>query len=190
MSKDIKREQLLEVLFDFQKLVGCADSEMIANLIDGCNNLNVYASGYVNLRAITGKLLTDMTLLLNGEFDDDCLEDDDEEFTGFKKCTCKPDYSSCVGTLGEHNAKMEEDIEDEVDSYIKDMLEDYEGTYYDLDGMDTDGDIDPDVEILIDRWLPEVSYYYAGQLNPLPVLNQDVIKRLIDTCFTIYANHI
>ncbi len=52
------------------------------------------------------------------------------------------------------------------------------------------GDIDPDVEMLIDRWLPEVRYYYVGQSDPLPVLNQDVIKRLIDTCFTIYANHI
>ena len=51
------------------------------------------------------------------------------------------------------------------------------------------GDIDPDVEILIDRWLPEVRYYYAGQLN-LPVLNQDVIERLINTCFTIYTNHV
>ena len=52
------------------------------------------------------------------------------------------------------------------------------------------GEIDSDVEMLIDRWLPEVRYYYVGQLNPLPVLNQDVIKRLIDTCSTIYANHI
>lgn len=52
------------------------------------------------------------------------------------------------------------------------------------------GDIDQDIELLIDRWLPEIRYYYVGQSTPLPSLNQDIINRLIKTCLTIYVNHI
>lgn len=53
-----------------------------------------------------------------------------------------------------------------------------------------DGEIDQDIERLIDNWSPEVRYYYSGQSNPIPKLNQDVITRLIDTCSKIYINHI
>lgn len=42
------------------------------------------------------------------------------------------------------------------------------------------GDIDQDVEHLIDNWSPDVRYCYLGQNNPIPILNQDVIIRLID----------
>jgi hypothetical protein len=52
------------------------------------------------------------------------------------------------------------------------------------------GDIDQDVEHLIDNWSPDVRYCYLGQNNPIPILNQDVIIRLIDTCNKIYVNHI
>lgn len=52
------------------------------------------------------------------------------------------------------------------------------------------GSIDSDIEILLNNWSPSIRYYYLGQLSPLPVLCQDVIKRLIDTCQTIYIKHI
>ena len=51
------------------------------------------------------------------------------------------------------------------------------------------GDIDTDVEELIDKWEPEVRYYYNGQEN-IPKLNQDLVARLIKTCWTIYTKHI
>lgn len=53
-----------------------------------------------------------------------------------------------------------------------------------------DGEIDQDVEQLIDNWTPGVRYYYSGQTTPLPLLNQDIITRLINTCLKIYVNHI
>ena len=53
-----------------------------------------------------------------------------------------------------------------------------------------DGEIDQDVERLIDNWSPEVRYYYTGQLGPIPILSQDIISRLINTCLKIYVNHI
>lgn len=53
-----------------------------------------------------------------------------------------------------------------------------------------DGKIDSDIEQLIDRWNPDIRYKYVGTTNPVPALNQDTIKRLIDTCQTIYNNHI
>lgn len=52
------------------------------------------------------------------------------------------------------------------------------------------GDIDKDVEQLLNKWSPNIRYYYVGQPQPLPRLNQDVIKRLIDTCQILYENHI
>jgi len=52
------------------------------------------------------------------------------------------------------------------------------------------GDIDSDVEILINNWSPSVRYYHQGQSEPLPNLDYDIINRLINTCQTIYINHI
>lgn len=51
------------------------------------------------------------------------------------------------------------------------------------------GIIDSDVEKLIDEWEPGVRYYYSGQLN-IPHLTQDLVARLISTCWTIYIKHI
>ncbi len=45
--------------------------------------------------------------------------------------------------------------------------------------------IDPDIEQLIDHWNPAVRYMHLGSQG-LPNLNIDVIKRLFDTCSTIY----
>lgn len=53
-----------------------------------------------------------------------------------------------------------------------------------------DGHIDSDIEHLIDNWSPKVRYYYIGQSTPIPILNQDIIARLINTCYTIFVNHI
>lgn len=52
------------------------------------------------------------------------------------------------------------------------------------------GEIDNDIKTLIDNWSPGVRYFYYGQIGPLPILDKDVISRLIDTCFKIYVNHI
>lgn len=52
------------------------------------------------------------------------------------------------------------------------------------------GSIDNDIEMLLNNWSPSIRYYYLGQSSPLPVLSYDVIKRLIDTCQTIYIKHI
>lgn len=52
------------------------------------------------------------------------------------------------------------------------------------------GEIDNDVEILINSWTPSVRYYHSRQSDPLPNLNYDIINRLIKTCQTIYINHI
>ncbi|MBR1940919.1 MAG: hypothetical protein IJ845_06255 [Bacteroidaceae bacterium] len=51
------------------------------------------------------------------------------------------------------------------------------------------GQIDSDVERLIDDWKPEVRYQYHGMAG-LPTLNQNIIDRLLSTCFTIYSKHI
>lgn len=52
------------------------------------------------------------------------------------------------------------------------------------------GKIDPDVEKLIDEWKPEIRYLYDNGTISLPILSQDVIARLINTCFTIFNQHI
>lgn len=52
------------------------------------------------------------------------------------------------------------------------------------------GEVDPDIEFLIDNWRPEIRYRYIGTKNPFPMLNQEVINRLIKTCHIIYAKHI
>ena len=52
------------------------------------------------------------------------------------------------------------------------------------------GDIDPDIEQLIDKWDPGVRYYYEGGPNSFPTLNTEILIRLINTCNTIYINHI
>lgn len=51
------------------------------------------------------------------------------------------------------------------------------------------GNIDSDVEVLIDSWRPDIRYKYQA-INPFPNLCQDVIFRLINTCKIIYTNHI
>jgi len=52
------------------------------------------------------------------------------------------------------------------------------------------GHIDSDVELLIDGWRPEVRYHYPSMRSKLPVLSQNVIERLLTTCFIIYLRHI
>lgn len=52
------------------------------------------------------------------------------------------------------------------------------------------GVIDRDVENLINNWSPSIRYYHQSQSNPLPKLDYDIINRLINTCQTIYINHI
>lgn len=53
------------------------------------------------------------------------------------------------------------------------------------------GNIDPDIEQLIDDWNPKVRYKYVGaNYNPFPNLNKSVIERLINTCEIIYAKTI
>lgn len=49
-----------------------------------------------------------------------------------------------------------------------------------------DGEISSDVASLIDDWKPDVRYWYENQTKPLPLLNRDIIERLIKTCKTIY----
>jgi len=50
------------------------------------------------------------------------------------------------------------------------------------------GTIDQDVESLIDSWKPDIRYKYVGRNNPLSFLNEDIIRRLLDTCKTICIN--
>lgn len=50
------------------------------------------------------------------------------------------------------------------------------------------GNIDQDIELLIDRWNPDIRYKYDGKNNPLSFLNGDIIRRLLDTCKTICIN--
>lgn len=50
------------------------------------------------------------------------------------------------------------------------------------------GNIDQDVELLIENWRPDIRYKYVGQRNPLSFLNEDIIRRLLDTCKTICIN--
>lgn len=52
------------------------------------------------------------------------------------------------------------------------------------------GEIDPDVENLIDDWSPEIRYLYDNGPMSLPILSQDVVARLINTCLTIFKQHI
>lgn len=53
------------------------------------------------------------------------------------------------------------------------------------------GYIDSDVELLIDNWSPKIRYNEFGRsFNPISILNQDVVNRLINTCYNIYAKHI
>ena len=53
------------------------------------------------------------------------------------------------------------------------------------------GYIDYDVELLIDNWSPKIRYNEFGRsFNPISILNQDVVNRLINTCYNIYAKHI
>lgn len=52
------------------------------------------------------------------------------------------------------------------------------------------GAIDLDVEQLIDSWRPNIRYKYIGTHIPFPHLSQDLIARLLSTCFTIYLKHI
>ena len=50
------------------------------------------------------------------------------------------------------------------------------------------GTIDQDIESLIDSWKPDIRYKYVGRNNPLSFLNEDIIRRLLDTCKTICIN--
>lgn len=52
------------------------------------------------------------------------------------------------------------------------------------------GEIDSDVERLIDEWKPEVRYHYYGMKLMIPNLDRDIISRLITTCSKIYLKHI
>lgn len=51
--------------------------------------------------------------------------------------------------------------------------------------------IEEDIKDLIDRWRPNVRYYYHSYPKcSLPELNRDVISRLLETCKIIYSKHI
>lgn len=52
------------------------------------------------------------------------------------------------------------------------------------------GNIDPDIELLIDNWRPEIRYKIVREKKTILNLNQDVIYRLINTCYNIYSKHI
>ena len=52
------------------------------------------------------------------------------------------------------------------------------------------GEIDLDVEFLIDKWEPGIRYCYEGLQGSYPTLSLDLLSRLINTCNTIYINHI
>lgn len=56
----------------------------------------------------------------------------------------------------------------------------------------TKGEIDDDVLELLDKWKPDVRYTYPNQWEGkgYPQLDKDVIRRLLETCNTIYKNHI
>lgn len=178
MSKNIKREELLEVMFDFQKNLEAADNMFIGKVTEGeglagdINELEIYKYGYIHLKTAISILNSNMTLLLEDNFKDfkhiapevwlvdpelDITDGSDtnkenisdavkkhikdlkEKFEDeeFSECNCEPNCNCCVGTLGEHNKKMEEES-----NYIKDIVEDFEETYDDTRGMDTDGDED------------------------------------------------
>lgn len=53
-----------------------------------------------------------------------------------------------------------------------------------------DGEIDSDVEQLIEDWKPEVRYIHANTMSTSLILSQDLITRLINTCNKIYLKHI
>lgn len=53
-----------------------------------------------------------------------------------------------------------------------------------------DGQIATDVESLIDEWKPDIRYSYEYAVPPPPNLSQDLITRLLETCYTIYKQHI
>lgn len=55
------------------------------------------------------------------------------------------------------------------------------------------GEIDQDVENLIDKWGPEIRYHYLKYRNYRYCgvnLDQDIISRLLSTCHTIFSKHI
>ncbi len=52
------------------------------------------------------------------------------------------------------------------------------------------GHIDSDVEKLIDDWSPKIRYYHNVSTMTKPTLNRNIIERLLNTCYTIYNNHI
>ncbi len=52
------------------------------------------------------------------------------------------------------------------------------------------GQIDPDVEQLIEDWKPDVRYVHDRSSATSLKLSHDLIDRLINTCFTIYSQHI
>lgn len=54
------------------------------------------------------------------------------------------------------------------------------------------GHIDPDVLLLINLWKPEVRYYHVGHqdISRLPVINYDILSRLVDTCKLIFLQTI
>jgi hypothetical protein len=73
--------------------------------------------------------------------------------------------------------------------YMREFITQFDSTYF--SAMKTRMDsINTSLETLINNWSPSVRYYYQGQSDPLPNLDYDIINRLINTCQTIYINHI
>lgn len=53
------------------------------------------------------------------------------------------------------------------------------------------GTVDNDVKILIDSWKPDIRYWYkAEEMENIPTLTVDLLKRLIETCNNIYQKMI
>lgn len=53
------------------------------------------------------------------------------------------------------------------------------------------GRIDKDVAILVNKWEPDVRYWHKDDdLKDIPKLTSDLLKRLIETCSTLYKKMI
>lgn len=53
--------------------------------------------------------------------------------------------------------------------------------------------VDSDVKILVDKWRPDIRYWYKEEQmkeNNIPALTADLLKRLIETCNDIYKKMI
>lgn len=70
-------------------------------------------------------------------------------------------------------------------SIIRDLLN-VNPTFSDFPIMGS-GKIDKDVEVLVNNWKPDIRYWYKeDELEDIPKLTSDLLKRLINTCYSLY----